>query len=101
MFRVFLGGVHPKEKKESTKDKPIRQAKVPLQVTIPMIQHTGAPCEPVVKVGDMVNDAEGRVLGSSRQELTRKERRRTEVIRLIDTSRFFFIPLIFIELFCW
>jgi electron transport complex protein RnfC len=41
--------------KHLTEAKPTIQAKRPAQVVIPMSQHTGAPCEPLVKVGDKVN----------------------------------------------
>jgi len=47
-------GVHPKYFKEHTQDKPIKTAVPPKIAIIPLIQHTGAPCEPIVKVGDKV-----------------------------------------------
>lgn len=68
MFKAFSGGIHPEYKKEYTEDKAIRQAKFPSQVTIPMIQHTGAPCEPVVKVGDAVK--KGQLIGKVEQFIT-------------------------------
>lgn len=68
MFATFRGGVHPKEKKEYTEDKSIRRTKLPQHVVIPMIQHTGAPCEPVVKVGDSVK--KGELIGQIEQFIT-------------------------------
>jgi electron transport complex protein RnfC len=68
MLTTFIGGVHPEERKEYTEDKAIRPAKLPSQVTIPIIQHTGAPCEPVVKVGDNVK--KGQVIGQIEQFIT-------------------------------
>lgn len=55
MLRPFFGGVHPAEHKDLTEHKaaePLAQA--PGQVVIPMLMHTGAPCAPVVAVGDTV-----------------------------------------------
>lgn len=68
MLKTFIGGVHPGQKKEFTEDKPIKQARCPAQVSIPMIQHTGAPCEPVVKVGDNVK--KGQLIGRVEQFIT-------------------------------
>ena len=51
----FYGGVHPNEHKELTCTKavePLRKA--PAQVALAMAMHVGAPCAPVVKVGDPV-----------------------------------------------
>ena len=68
MLKTFPGGVHPEEKKDYTEDKAIRPAKLPLRVTIPMIQHTGAPCEPVVKPGDAVK--KGQLIGQAEKFIT-------------------------------
>jgi len=54
MIRKLRGGIHPLEEK-NTKDLPIRQATEPKQVVIPLQQHTGVPCQPLVKIGDQVN----------------------------------------------
>ena len=35
-------------------DKPIENMPVPQELVVPMGQHIGAPCNPTVKVGDMV-----------------------------------------------
>ncbi|HCJ66111.1 MAG TPA: electron transport complex subunit RsxC [Elusimicrobia bacterium] len=53
MKRKFHGGIHPAEEK-NTKDIPIRQAREPKKVVLPLQQHTGVPCQPLVKVGDEV-----------------------------------------------
>ena len=50
----FLGGVNVPGYKELTSDKAIEVAKLPEKVTIPLQQHIGAPCNPVVEVGDKV-----------------------------------------------
>ncbi|EOC99838.1 electron transport complex subunit RsxC [Caldisalinibacter kiritimatiensis] len=51
---TFKGGIHPPHYKKATEGVPIERAKAPETVVIPMQQHIGAPCEPVVKVGDKV-----------------------------------------------
>ncbi|WP_374058603.1 electron transport complex subunit RsxC [Alkalibacter rhizosphaerae] len=51
---TFKGGIHPPYRKELTKDKPLKVARTPDQVVIPMSLHIGAPCTPMVKKGDTV-----------------------------------------------
>ncbi len=54
MNKFFFGGVHPKYNKEmSTRSVEFRTV-VPSQVVIPLRQHIGAPCKPLVNVGDRV-----------------------------------------------
>lgn len=48
------GGIHPPEHK-LTEDKPITAAPIPDQVWVPLVQHIGAPAEPVVAKGDVVS----------------------------------------------
>lgn len=50
----FKGGIHPDYNKELTASKAIEPAVPPSIVVIPLQQHTGAPCQPLVKVGDDV-----------------------------------------------
>jgi Na+-translocating ferredoxin:NAD+ oxidoreductase subunit C len=52
--KYFPGGVHPAYKKVLSKDAEIKPIGMPDQVMIPLIQHIGAPCKPVVKAGDRV-----------------------------------------------
>jgi electron transport complex protein RnfC len=54
MARSFRGGVHPNDKKGYSATKPIEIAPIPQKVIIPTRQHIGAPCSPIVKVGDEV-----------------------------------------------
>jgi electron transport complex protein RnfC len=54
MTKTFRGGIHPHEFKGLTRDLPISEAPLPNRVAILMNQHTGAPCQPVVKKGDRV-----------------------------------------------
>jgi len=54
MGKSFRGGIHPDDKKRYTSSKPIEVAPIPEKVIIPVRQHIGAPCSPIVKVGDLV-----------------------------------------------
>ena len=55
MSHKFYGGVHPAEHKEATERKPVVPLEeAPAQVVIPMSMHVGAPCKPIVAVGDEV-----------------------------------------------
>jgi electron transport complex protein RnfC len=48
------GGVHPADKKSPANAAAISTIALPPQVVIPMSQHIGAPCTPLVAVGDEV-----------------------------------------------
>ena len=50
----FFGGVHPKENKWYACDKAVQNFPEPDILVIPMSQHIGAPCKPLVKKGDLV-----------------------------------------------
>ncbi len=56
----FARGIHPPQHKSLTRDLPIESLPVPPAVTIPLLQHAGAPAESVVKprqqmaVGELV-----------------------------------------------
>ena len=50
----FFGGVHPKENKWYACDKETVAFPEPDVLVIPMSQHIGAPCKPLVKKGDLV-----------------------------------------------
>jgi len=54
MFNSKQWGIHPDYHKDVTSGKPIETPQLPAKVTIPVRQHIGAPCEPMVKVGDLV-----------------------------------------------
>ncbi|MHB8051046.1 MAG: electron transport complex subunit RsxC [Coriobacteriia bacterium] len=58
---VFAGGVHPPGHKESTAGSAIQWAPVPARLVVPLSQHLGAPCAPVVGKGDRVE--RGQVIG--------------------------------------
>ncbi len=50
----FFGGIHPKENKGYACDVPVQVFPEPDVLVIPMSQHIGAPCNPLVKKGDHV-----------------------------------------------
>ena len=54
MKRLFFGGIHPKYNKEMSTGITFFKVITPKQVVIPMVQHIGAPCTPLVQVGDRV-----------------------------------------------
>jgi electron transport complex protein RnfC len=54
MLKLFKGGIHPKDNKGYTANKPIEKPLLPQRVIIPVRQHIGAPCTPLVKRGDAV-----------------------------------------------
>ncbi len=63
-FKTFRGGIHPGHFKSATESKSVVPAKPPATVVIPLAQHIGAPCEPLVAVGDEVKM--GQKIGDSK-----------------------------------
>ncbi|MFH1239233.1 MAG: hypothetical protein V1653_03870 [bacterium] len=59
----FQGGVYPSESKELSAEKEIRDLPLPAKVVIPLQQHTGEICKPLVAVGDQVK--KGQKIGSA------------------------------------
>ena len=56
MAFTFKRGIHPNEKKEHTENEPIKML-VPAaksEMIYPLVQHLGAPCKPIVEVGQKV-----------------------------------------------
>ena len=53
-LKTFVGGVHPYDGKELSKDAPIREVLPQGELVYPLSQHIGAPATPVVAVGDTV-----------------------------------------------
>ncbi len=62
--RTFAHGVHPPERKRFAEDQPIEVLPAPQQVTLALLQHTGAPNEAQtrpkqeVKIGDLIGSTE-------------------------------------------
>ena len=50
----FFGGIHPKENKHYAEHQSVQEFPAPDILVIPMTQHIGAPCLPLVKKGDQV-----------------------------------------------
>ena len=54
MKHLFFGGIHPKYNKELSTGVTDFRTLEPNTVVVPMLQHIGAPCTPLVAVGDRV-----------------------------------------------
>ena len=54
MKSLFFGGIHPADRKELSASAQLQPVNRPKQVVIPMSQHIGNPCTPMVAVGDLV-----------------------------------------------
>ena len=54
MKRLFFGGIHPKYNKEMSTKITTFHTIIPKEVVIPLQQHIGEPCKPLVNVGDTV-----------------------------------------------
>ncbi len=54
MNKLFFGGIHPKYNKEMSTKITEFITITPKQVVIPLRQHIGAPCKPLVQVGEYV-----------------------------------------------
>ncbi len=54
MKSLFFGGVHPGGHKESSAAVPLTAMALPAQAAVLLRQHIGAPCKPLVSVGDTV-----------------------------------------------
>ena len=52
--QTFWGGVHPAGRKELSDQRPLAELPAPGRVVIPLLQHIGKPCAPLVAVGDRV-----------------------------------------------
>jgi len=51
---TFVGGIHPYDGKDLSKDKPIKEVLPVGDLVYPLSQHIGAPATPIVKKGDRV-----------------------------------------------
>jgi electron transport complex protein RnfC len=61
---TFARGVHPNDEKALSADQAVEVLPAPAAVAVPLLQHTGAPCEPTVKSKD--NVALGQKIGDSK-----------------------------------
>ena len=48
---TFVGGIHPYDGKDLSKDKPIADVLPGGELVYPLSQHIGAPAKPVVEIG--------------------------------------------------
>jgi electron transport complex protein RnfC len=63
MLGKIKWGIHPDTHKSATERKAIESNKLPSKVILPVRQHIGAPCEPIVKKGDPVK--KGQLIASA------------------------------------
>ncbi len=54
MKKFFFGGIHPRYNKEMSLSSADLSVIAPKQLIIPLSQHIGSPCKPLVSVGDYV-----------------------------------------------
>ncbi len=77
------GGVHPDEHKERTADSPIEPFPVSERLTVPLLQHIGAPASPVVKrkdevkMGQVIGEAQGFISAAVHSPVSGKVRKVT------------------------
>jgi len=57
-MKTFKQGIYLKENKELSEEQRIRRISPPAKVILPLAQHIGAPCEPLVKKRDLVKKGE-------------------------------------------
>ncbi|MBI5681951.1 MAG: electron transport complex subunit RsxC [Deltaproteobacteria bacterium] len=67
-LNTFKHGIHPNYHKELTAGKKTEKAALTKKVAIPLQQHLGAPCQPIVKKGDTV--VEGQKIGDANTFVT-------------------------------
>ena len=60
MFK-FLGGIHPDDGKSLSREQAIEIMPLSKELVVPLSQHIGAPCKPLVKAGDIVK--KGQLIG--------------------------------------
>jgi len=65
--KSFVGGIHPPYRKHRTCTLPIERMEAPRIVVIPLLQHIGAVCTPMVTVGESV--ALGQKIGDSNAQI--------------------------------
>jgi len=78
---TFRRGVHPAEEKVLSQEAPIAVLATPKEVRIPLLQHLGAVCEPVVKprqkvrIGDLLGESDAFVTAPVHSSITGKTAR--------------------------
>ena len=61
--KQFFGGLDVPHYKSFSEHKEIKEVSLPEEIIVPLLQHTGAPNQPLVKVGDKVKA--GQMIGST------------------------------------
>jgi electron transport complex protein RnfC len=81
---TFRKGVHPKEYKQYSEHKELERLPLPKEVFIPMLQHIGSPCKPIVekkqevKTGQIIGESTGYVSSTVHASIS-------GIIKAIDT----------------
>ena len=65
---TFLGGIHPYDGKDLSKDKPIKEVLPKGELVYPLSQHIGAPAVPIVVKGEKVE--KGQKIAEARDGLS-------------------------------
>ncbi len=65
---LFRGGIHPDGRRGSASGATIEPATIPSRLAIPLAQSLGAPCEPLVAVGESVR--RGQMIGDVRAKVS-------------------------------
>jgi Na+-translocating ferredoxin:NAD+ oxidoreductase subunit C len=98
-LRSFRHGVHPEEHKEYSSGKPIEVLPPPDEVFIPLQQHIGRPCTPLVekkdevKTGQLIGRAEGFVSSPVHASVTGK----VKAVGLFPNTMGIRVPMVHIE----
>ncbi len=61
----FRHGIHPPDNKALSEESKVEVMDVPESVTLPLLQHLGVPCKPVVKPGQTIRYGEMIGLGEA------------------------------------
>ena len=61
--KQFIGGIHVPHHKGFSEHKAIKEASLPAEIIVPLVQHAGVPNQPLVQVGDKVKA--GQMIGAT------------------------------------
>ena len=81
-YKTFKQGIHPHYHKEFSEKEPIKRCPLPKKVIIPLSQHTGKPCDPLVEKKAEVEEKD------KEKGFFRKERRFGGVYRRLSLPKY-------------
>ena len=91
-MKTFRGGIHLPTFKYLTRNKPIKTASLPSRVIIPLNQHTGAPAQPIVQIGDKlkagtkIGEAKGKISASVHSSICGEVRDIKDLTIIIESN---------------